>query len=148
MEIRAIKSSDIATLEPMARRFVGSSEVLAGEFSPDHFAKMWSAFIDQGIGAIFVLEDEGVIVGGLGAIAFPDMHTGNIVSHECFWFVAEESRGEGLKLLDAFEAWAKSKESRAVIVTHLADSMPERVARIYRMRGYRLIETNYRKEVH
>jgi GNAT superfamily N-acetyltransferase len=146
VEVRILTTSELPMLDSLAREFVASSKGL-GEFDLEHFVGMWTGMIEAGIGVILGLYEGGTLVGGIGGVAFKDLSMGRMQAQEAFWFVTEESRGEGLKLLDAFEQWAKEKGCRDILVAHLADSMPERLERIYRMRGYRMTETIYRKEV-
>jgi len=144
--IRRLEIKDIPKLAKYAEEFYASSEFLAG-FNIDIFRASWEKLIGSGMGVIFILEDETEIYGALGAVKYPDFNSGQLIACEMFWYVAQEKRGEGLSLLDAFEKWAKDEGCKYINMTYLADSMPEIIKRIYERRGYTLAEVAYKKEV-
>lgn len=120
---------------------------LPGAFVPEAFVAAWENLIEQDIGVIFALEKNGVVVGGLGAVVFPDPNDGAFVATEMFWFVSKTDRGHGMKLLPVFEEWAKLRDARRVVMVHLENLFPDALRRIYTARGYRPIETHYLKEL-
>jgi GNAT superfamily N-acetyltransferase len=108
----------------------------------------YEELIRTGKGVIFVLENEfGDLQGALAAITGETLHDGTRYAVETFWFTHPKTRGKGLKLLNAFDRWANAEGCRKKCLIHLEDSFPERLARVYRRRGYRLIERHYEAEV-
>ena len=85
--------------------------------------------------------------GALGGVCVPDCHRECMVASEFFWYVKPEHRGGGIRLLKAFEKWAREQGADRIIMTHLADSMPEGLKKLYIRLGYEELETNYIKEV-
>lgn len=64
-----------------------------------------------------------------------------MVAQELAWWVTPAYRGRGaLKLLDAYEQWAKEKGCALVGMAHLGD---ERLTHLYERRGYQKIETSF-----
>ncbi|MFZ2950891.1 MAG: GNAT family N-acetyltransferase [Desulfuromonadaceae bacterium] len=112
---------------------------------PDHATKTYQRMIRSGAAVVFALMVGDKVVGGLGGIKGPDLHHPRIVAVETFWFVLPEFRGKGLRLFAAFENWAVEKKCDAVAMVHLTDSQPEILEKLYRRKGYELIEKHYLK---
>jgi GNAT superfamily N-acetyltransferase len=116
---------------------------------PDHTAKRYQEMIRSGFAAVFMLVGErDEIQGGLGAIKYPDIHSGEWRATESFWYVLPEFRGGfgAMDLLLAYEKWARDQGCKMMSIIHLADSYPEKLERLYRNRGYELVEKTYMKE--
>jgi GNAT superfamily N-acetyltransferase len=146
-KIRPATVEDLASLEPLAREFYASSEALK-RFDTDLFVSTWIRLLDAN-GVIFLLEDAGAIVGALGGVLYGDPYSGDAIATEFFWFVSAAARGGrgGIQLLKEFEAWARDRGALEIRMVHLLDSMPEKLARIYKHFGYRPIEVHYGKEL-
>lgn len=138
---------DIRRMTELAKQYDGgfSQHIRVDvEYSVKQYVHMTGA----GWGVVFALKDgNGEIVGGLGAIKGPDLHCGAMTAIETFWFTNPDSRGHGLLLLDAFEAWARENGCPRIAIVHLEDSMPERLSVLYRRRGYKLVESHYVKGI-
>ena len=145
MEIRQLKIDELEGLFQLADQFFVDSEFLK-DFDRDIFVQSWRGFLNSGNGIIFVMEKDGVFTGAIGALKFPDPNNGRLIASELFWYVDREHRGHGLKLLDAFEAWADSCGCQQKIMVYLADLMPEQVKHIYERKGYKQMEIHYTKE--
>lgn len=140
--IRLATVEDIPKLCTLAQEFASSTEFVKG-FDKDRFIANWTHFIKQ-CGIIFILNE---FDGMLGGIKYPDINSGTMTAAECFWFVSPLKRGEGMKLLTAFEQWAKDNECKSVIMVHLMDSMPEKLQTVYKRNGYKAAEIHYVKEL-
>ncbi len=67
------------------------------------------------------------------------------VAVETIWFVSEAARGRGsLKMLDAYEAWARSVGSTSMVMASMSIND---VSGIYLRRGYAPIETHFLKTI-
>jgi len=146
--MRQLNIDDLDKLAYGAEQFYRSSEFLEC-FDMETFKRSWSRFLGLNMGVIFGLVDEktGEIYGALGGVKYTDPHNGQLKAAEMFWYVVEERRGEGMKLLAAFEKWAKEEGCKYIHMVHLADLMPDAIRRVYERRGYKLAEMAYRKEV-
>jgi len=113
----------------------------------DHTSKVYEGLISKGIAVFLVMEENGQMQGGLGAIKHPDLHDGKLTAVETFWFVAPEFRGKGLTLFNAFEEWAIKSGCQKLAMVHLADSYPDSLKKLYHRKGYQLAEEHYIKEV-
>lgn len=145
--IREAAVFDLPKMADSAKEFYSSSKFLRG-FSIEKFCSAWKGFIESGIGVIFGLfDEEGKVRGAIGGICYPDMHSDEIHASEFFWFISDGYRGDGLKLLRAFERWAESKQCAVIRMAHLSDSMPDKLQRVYARLGYALAESQYVKEL-
>jgi GNAT superfamily N-acetyltransferase len=147
LQIREARLEDLPRMEDCAREFYAQSRFLKG-FNPELFRNTWTQLLANGTGVIFLLVDEeiGEIRGALGGVAYPDPYSGALIATEFFWFVSEGRRGHGLRLLKAFEAWAREKGCSQIRMVHLMDLMPDKLDRVYRRFGYEPAEVHYSKE--
>lgn len=118
-----------------------------GGFNFRAFAFQWVAMLQSGVGEIFVVRDGERVAGILGAAFVPEGFSGWMTALEQFWYVLPEYRKStrALRLLNAFEAEAKARKCRKILLVHLANSQSERLEELYRNRGYVLIEKTYGK---
>lgn len=92
---------------------------------------------------IFVHEIAAVPVGILMAVIAPHPFGAGLWARETVWFVSAEARGRGaLRMLDAYEHWAKANSCSAVSMATLATND---VSPIYLKRGYGAAETHFVK---
>lgn len=147
MDIRMVGPDDVPALIEMGKAFYETGK-LPGEFDADTFVAFWEASIQEGRGVIIMGEREGVPVGTLGALLFADPCNGALVAQELFWWVNDDARGNGsLRLVQAFEAWAKGVGASRVVMTAIYGLREEAIGRIYESRGYHELETNYAKDI-
>jgi GNAT superfamily N-acetyltransferase len=156
VKIFAATLDDVPRIMDCARVFVHtrmSSPVNAGaphdQLNEAHYGECWRGFLKTGIGAMFLLEDGGELVGGIGGVAHPDLVTGELTAVELYWYVKPEYRRGTMpiRLLTEFEQWAARRGCRTVAMIHMQDSMPEALGAFYERRGYKLYETMYRKSL-
>ena len=143
---RQLPIDELDKLLPLAEKFYASSEALK-EFRPEAFKHNWTTFISNDLGVIFVLEEEGRVIGAIGGIKAPDVNSGDPVATEFFWFVAEGSRGGGIALLRKFEGWAREQGCKRITMAFLSDLMPGKVKALYERLGYTEMEVHYTKEI-
>ena len=120
---------------------------LPGRFDPEVFVETWRALLMTGRACLLAIEREGVLDGGLGGILYPDPNDGVTVATEMFWYVRQGHRGQGLRLLRAFEQWSRGQGARRIIMVHLLTLQPEELRRLYRRLGYHDAEVHYLKEL-
>ena len=113
----------------------------------DYAGAKYEFMIRNGNAHMFVLEEDNKMVGGLGCVVGPDLHTPRIIAVETYWYVHPDYRGIGKKLLDYFEQWAKDAGYDATAMICLSDSMSDSLEHLYLHREYTLIEKHFIKEV-
>jgi GNAT superfamily N-acetyltransferase len=144
-----VREAQIEEVLAIARLMKGFEEETAHvKVDPEYTNEKYKSMMGKGLATLFVLEtDEGEMVGSLGCIVGPDLHTPRIIAVETFWFVVPEHRGDGLMLMRYFEQWAKLKGCDAVAMIHMVDSSPDSLGHVYKRRGYTKIESHYLKEL-
>lgn len=103
--------------------------------------------VENGSGALLLLEDDGVVVGGIGGTLQNEPVSGHKLAVELFWFVQPKYRGTTgpLRLLAAYERWGQESGADHICMISMENSMPEEMDRLYRRLGYRKLETTYIK---
>lgn len=142
----ALPLSRLAELARLGAEFYAEGR-LPGVFRPEVFVRTWTGLLSSGSGHLLALECNGRLVGALGALLYPDPNDAELVATEMFWFVSKEHRGGGLKLLAMFEDWAKRQGAKRLAMVHLTGLMPEVLERLYKVRGYRHVESHYIREI-
>lgn len=133
-------------MEACAQKFYASSSVLRG-FNIERFCHASRCLLNEGIGVIFLFLEDDQIRGAIGGISSVDLCSGERYSQEWFWFIEPEFRGAGMKLYREFERWTREQDCAQIRMIHLADSMPERLERVYKYLGFRLLESHYGKDL-
>jgi len=132
--------------------------MLAFEFSkegPDHFKPFEKEVVEERLtGAIdneaylvLVLENNGEIQGGIVGVCMAPWMMSEPFAVELAWFVRKSARdGRGaIKLVKAYETWAKSKGVTKIGMSDLTKI--QGLGKLYERLGYSLSETSYIKEI-
>lgn len=155
MITRIATVDDLPKMESAAQKFYASSQYLR-KFEISRFITLWATLLSNESGIIYllILNEESPdkppheeIVGALGAVAYPDAYSDDLIATEFFWFIEEEHRGFGMKLYWLFEDWAIKKNCNRIRLTHLCDLMPDKLKWLYEEMGFNAIEINYEKEL-
>ena len=142
--IRTATVDDLQAASAVVARF---SADIGRVFHVEHFCHFWRVMLENDLGVVFLLEQEGVIQGAIGGLATPDPYHGGMVASEAFWYILPEYRG-GIgsgRLYKALETWAVEQCAEEIRMVHLRASMPERMSKFYERNGYTLMETHYSK---
>lgn len=98
-------------------------------------------------GVMFVLTIDGKPVGVLAARVMdtsPLIH-GWKIAHEMGWYVTPSHRGHSLMMIEEFEKWAQLTGAQAVTLSHFSDDIGNRLAEVYKKKGYAPSEVAYVK---
>lgn len=141
LKIRLIESFEMGRVARFMKQFERETKFVTVdvEYATNRYIEM----IDSGLVNVFVAEKDDTLLGALGFMKAPDLHNGEMIAVETFWFVAPEHRGIGVHLLNAFEKWAEENECDKTAMVHLEDSMPKSLEKFYLKRGYYLAERHY-----
>ncbi|UXS00840.1 GNAT family N-acetyltransferase [Agrobacterium tumefaciens] len=92
-----------------------------------------------------VLVVDRPVQGVLMACAFEHPFGAGRIAKETVWFVMPEARGRGaIRMLDAYEEWARSVGCVSVGMASLATND---VSSLYERRGYSAVETHFMKSL-
>jgi GNAT superfamily N-acetyltransferase len=144
--IRTARIEDLPRCETFAREFYAASQFL-NKLDMSRFVSNWTQWLESGIGVMFLAEENGEIIGGLGGVKHPEPYSGELIASEFFWFVRQAHRGAGLRLYKAFESWAREQGCSYIRMVHLLDSMPEKLNRVYERLGFQPVEVHFQKEI-
>lgn len=147
MEIAYVTSiQQISEVANMGESFFVEAK-LPGKFNRQSFIDSWKGFLNMNLGNIVTLVEDNKIVGALGYLFYPDPNTGDKYASEFFWYVLPEFRKNGLKLLEKFEWDCAVSGVKRITMMFLHNSMPEKLKKLYELRGYTLLESHYIKEL-
>jgi hypothetical protein len=146
MTIFKARKEDVPRILECAREFCA---VLCQYLDEEHYSNYWWNAINDDVGAIFLLENEGLIIGGIGGIKNRELLSGGMVAVELFWYVREQYRAGiwPMRLLKEFENWSKDNDCKSVSMIHMEKSMPDHMKKVYSRLGYELIETIHTKKL-
>jgi hypothetical protein len=132
---RLATEEDIPAIVEMGRAFHEMAAVPMG-YSQDAISRLVQSMIDHP-DAVVIMSDTGVIGGQiLPAYCDPEWK----IAVELFWW----ANGGGMKLLRAFEGWAKDIGAHEIRMSSMA-ALP-RAERILTLAGYRPAELSFSKE--
>lgn len=135
--MREATEIDIPALVDMARFFHGAAEHRF-PFDADHMEAQFRAFLAND-SAVCLIEGSGFILGVL-APALSNPHW--ISAHEILWWSED---GGGLRLLRAFEDWAREAGADEVKMSHPAAE--HRLLGVLGRLGHEVAEVAYTKEL-
>jgi GNAT superfamily N-acetyltransferase len=143
--IRTATEADLPRVLAMCERFfeaAGLPDVAV--YDPETMERTLRQLMGGEMGALFVAERDGEVVGMTGGMLYPFyFNASHLTGQELFWWVDPEHRGVGRGLFDALEIWAKAMGAETFSMIALDRLNPERVAEIYRARGYRANEHSF-----
>ena len=112
-------------------------------FQAAYAAALFDGHMSHAHACTLVLEYEGQVHGLLMASWFEHPFGAGRYAKETVWYVAPVARGPGaIKMLDAYEAWARVQGCVAVGMASLATND---VSRLYERRGFAPVETHFLK---
>lgn len=130
--------------------FVFSHFAQFADFNRDTARASITALIGAEVGVCLVAAIDGEVVGGIvGALAPLWFAPTCLSATEFAWWVSEEHRGgtAGIKLLRAFEQWAKNKGAAMVSMSDLVIEGATPAGRLFEKLGYTVIERSHVKKV-
>lgn len=140
---RIATADDLGRLWAMGNRF----HEAAGQSVPaDEECFRYMCIHLMSSGFLYVLESSGNLIGMLGGMAYPHWWNRDyLVAQELFWWCEPEARGEGGKLLSAFEDWARNKGVSEITMVGTGKLKHAALSRYYERRGYKATEQSFTK---
>lgn len=150
MPIRFAELKDIPALVEGGSRMHALTRFRSQPYNAQKLAQAFADIISRGQGkyAFFVAESAGRIVGALIGVMeqqiFSDGYTASVMHID----VLPESRmgGHGVRLLKAFERWARNRNAIEVCFGINSDAEVDALGRMASKMGYRKVGENFVKE--
>jgi hypothetical protein len=127
------------------KRFENATDFV--KVNVEYSRKKYIELMSKGIAKIFIAEENGELQGAIGFLISNDLHNGEKIGVETFWFVAPEFKGIGKDLFKIFEKEAIKSGCKKLAMIHLNDSYPKTLEKFYKSQGYKLLESHYIKEI-
>jgi RimJ/RimL family protein N-acetyltransferase len=152
-----VQETQVSKIRPATPDDVFDILILAKEFSKEApQSHKWSkakteAFLFSALQSdtmtILVLEVNGDIVGAIVAVVTEMYMSHTTIASELAWFVSKEYRGKtsSLKLVFAYEDWAKSKHAQVIGMGDIEGIA--NLEKLYTRMGYKKSESVYMKEL-
>jgi GNAT superfamily N-acetyltransferase len=119
-------------------------EVDGTKFSYAASSEQFDIFINMEGIVGFVAEVDGKVVGTIVGAVGPILFGEGKMAQEMVWYVHEEHRGSGLRLIRAWEKYAKEQGCSIVIMCGMAGDKSEK---FYIKDGYVEIQNNFQKRI-
>jgi hypothetical protein len=110
-------------------------------------AMLLNSIRSEGTCVFILVDDEGIVQGGLvGTLTEPFMSYRK-VAIEMAWFVSKEFRGNraSLGLVTKFEEWGKQMGASNILMADIQGIA--NLGSLYEKLGYEVVETTYSKEI-
>jgi len=148
--LRPLSLEEFPLLVPYGYAFFREYEghVNGVEFRGDVFLEsmeLMAQWYDLTVFGLFT--QAGTFVGGLAAYLQPDIFTKDKVARDVFVYIDPAYRGgtNALRLITAYQDWAKSHGARYAFMVHLHHGpLAEKFQRVFEALGYVKMETAYR----
>jgi GNAT superfamily N-acetyltransferase len=95
----------------------------------------------------FLLLEEGRVIGLIGGTVSEQPLSVSLFFQELVWYVSENHRSKGVKLLKHLEEWCISEGIDQIVMAGMHNSQGERLGKFYERNGYSSIETHYLKNL-
>lgn len=122
-------------------------------FSMERAGKTLRFLIENAEGVVFVAEEAGQIIGGIGGLASAHWSSEDVVADEVFFFLLPNRRGRfaASRLICALRAWADLRGAHWLSAGLSTGLPPERMAALYKRLGFTPVslglEVTYKKGV-
>ncbi len=145
MKVRRATIGDFSQAETLFEEFMNESLAEYGSsIEKSALTATMKALMDN----CLVLENgDGRLIGVLAGQVIGDPMNGASIFQEVVWYVLKAHRKYGILLVKEIEKWCKERNIKSVILAHLGNSMPEKIAKFYERMGYKHLECQYIKRI-
>ncbi|WP_431482237.1 GNAT family N-acetyltransferase [Pseudomonas solani] len=147
--IRTATHDDIPRLIELGTLLHGISSYAKVGFEPEKASRFLAHLIDDRGGVVFVSEKDGVVVGGLAGGLTDEWFSSELVAYDYSVFVEPAHRNGyiAIKLIRAFETWAKSMGAVRVHMGIGTSMHVEGTTRLYEALGFSFFGPMFVKEI-
>ena len=146
--IRSATAADIPRIIELGTLLHATSSYSKMAFVPAKAAAFMQALMERD-GVVFVAEIDGVVVGGMAGGVVDQWFSDELIAYDFSIFV-EPRRRNGLiaiKLMRAFEEWARIKGAKQIHMGIGTDINVEGTSRLYEHMGFRHFGPLFMKEL-
>ena len=142
---RKMTLDDMPQVEKLLQQFC-DEEVSEFGFLGDatKWTELAKLYVDSTFVALNATDDVIGVLGGTVQPAFADYVK---AFHSIVWYMRPDYRGHGLKLYAEVEEWCLSQGIKRMVLTHLHNAIGDQMARIFRLLGYKPLETHYIRDL-
>jgi len=137
VSIRSMKEEDVEQVVKLARSMQLESPAFRDKpFDEERIEKWVFWMVDHGGG--FVAEERGKLIGMMSGLLSTQLFCDEVFATDLALYVIPEDRGRsvGVRLIKAFERWAKESGAKEISLGISTDVEQERTAAIYEKLGY------------
>jgi N-acetylglutamate synthase and related acetyltransferases len=144
--VRKATHDDIFQIMVLIYNFSKELPELYRSFNRDKVERSVSNFIDSDFSEIFVLEDDGVIIGMLACMVVEFLFSQKKTATELAWYIDKDHRGgtKSIRLIKSYEEWARKKGADLICMADVPEIQD--LGGLYKRLGYQLNESTYAKE--
>ena len=147
--MREIQEKDITSLVDIGERMHNTGSFKNIKYNKDKLFKLAFSSIGSERRVWLVAEDENGYIGMMGGFINEYYFSDEKYAADYLIYIPEERRGgkAAIKLLDAFEKWAKKRDVKEIRLGTANGTKPEEVKKFYEWRKYDFIGYLLRKEL-
>lgn len=147
--IRNATEADVDTIVKMARHFIAfAPHAGIAEYSDEDLANAARACMEHGV--LLVAEQDDAVVGMLfGVVSGLWFAPRTLWASELAWWVEPAARGgtAGIRLITAFQDWAREQGAKVVAMSSLHLDHDNRVSSVLQRMGFEQSEHTYIKRI-
>lgn len=151
MTLKLATKDDLPRLHELFREFLQHSPYRTLKYDYDKVQTLFLETIDNREAFLYLVDvDElGLIQGFLLASKIQTLFSIESIGTEIAWWIEPLSRNfkTAVKMLDAYEYWAKLVGCKFASLAHLANGKGDTLTKWYNRRGYTLQESAFIKEM-
>ncbi len=140
---------DIAGIVRLIREFFEESlSVYSLSLDASTIHETVTKYVTDYIGLVARRGDK--IIGTIGGFVMPSIFDKNqLVGQETIWYVTKEERkgSIGIRLIKEFENRCKEQGAHLIVMVHMENLYADVLDKLYKIRGYKLMENQYIKEI-
>jgi GNAT superfamily N-acetyltransferase len=118
-----------------------------GEINYKYLAATVLSYVEREDATAIALWHNDKLVGLLTACVFPFFATGKLLAHQIFIYIIPGHRGAYIRLMRAFEKWAKNKGATRISASALLRENGLKQMKLLERMGYKPDDVYYSREV-
>lgn len=131
----------VTTLSEPIMAQIKRAENYPGEFNVENFVSEWQSWMRLGIARAWSVKH-----GYIGATFTRQLFSGDKAATVVFWHATPECK-KALSLLEAVTTAATQADCKVLYASAFKSLRGRAMRRLFRMRGFREVETSFRKEL-